>query len=605
MNSPPRNASARSPRPLWLRGAWGLPIRALLATLLATRGAHAEERPSSTVEQARDLFKKGVARDAAGDSEGALSYMLQSRALTPTGGNTVNAGYFCKKLGRYDEALDLFEIAVARFPSELSLPNRATIAQDMADLSQKVSVLQLSGNVDGAQIAVDGKIRRDIPDVHRVRVLPGAHTLRLVRNGFTPAETRVVAEAGRSLRVTLELKPIGAWLHVDADGDLATDANVFLDGGIVGSTPWEAAVRPGAHVVSATQGNLGSSPTGVTAVEGKITPVMLHVAELGGEISVKATPASAAIAIDRVEIAHGSWSGRLPSGSHRLLVSEPGYHSSTTEVRVAPAGAPLALNPALIMDLEHARWPRTPRSVWWVSDFVGYALAPSLGSGAEASCARTTCAGHWGAGGPFAGLRIGYELPFKLSFELTGGVARLSAGFRRDIVQTFGGSAHASVTYQLDDHLTLTGPFVALGLSKRFPLGDRVSFVARIGFGALVAWARDPITGFAQGGRQTVTVKVLNSAQLLRHEDYFILPEIGSSVRLGRLDLGAFLAVGAFLTDGPGFDHPSIYQPKASCEPTNPGGAGCAQDSSVLHDEHAFGRFIAFIPRIDVRYSFR
>lgn len=585
----------------WL---FGLASVLTMALLVPSR-ALADEPRSAVISPLEIEARK---RFDAGDWEGALLYIERSRAISPSAGNTINAAQCLEKLGRYDEALDLYEIAINRFLPALTEKNRRNIAAVMVEISKRVTVVEISGNIVDAQVAVDGKIRRDISDVRRIRMLPGSHTLRLARNGFVPIDVKVDAGVGGRVHIVVKLKPIGAWIHVEAEGELAVGATVFLDGGIVGSTPWEGAVRGGKHILWAVNGDMGSPPVEVTAAEGDVTPVTLRALKLGVETRIRVTPQSAAIAIDGLVIAQGTWSGRLPIGPHVLDVSEPGYQRRRIDWTVAGSGPPIALAPRMEIDPTHSRW--LLRGTYWLGGFVGYALGPSLGSGAEAPCSNG-CKGHWGAGGPFVGLRAGYEFSFKLSVEATAGVTRLASNFTRVIQDRFGPENQFQVDYHLDDRITVMGPFVILGVSQRFLLGRDISIIVRFGTGVLVTSSRDPITGRARGGGQDVPVIVYYKDEtqlkkmIRRSVDIFVMPELGITSKLGPIELGALLAVGVFLADGPTFERSSIGNDWRFCDAGNPTGAGCAKKSNKVSNELAYGRFVTFIPQLQIRYVFR
>src|SRR5262245_57725646 len=74
--------------------------------------AQAEEPRRATemnVVEARTHFERGVAHFDRREWQPALAEFLRSRELAPTRGNTKNAAICLRKVGRFDDALDLFE----------------------------------------------------------------------------------------------------------------------------------------------------------------------------------------------------------------------------------------------------------------------------------------------------------------------------------------------------------------------------------------------------------------------------------------------------------------------------------------------------------------
>ena len=233
----------------------------------------------------------------AHDIPGALASALRALELHSSGTTTVNAAEFLYELGRYDEALDLCEIARARFQAKLQGNNRKKVPKLIDVLTTLVGTVEIAGNIDGAEVFVDGKKRPYVPDRHHIHVLPGGHKIRLSKQGFAPWELQVTVQAQRSTYVVVELKPNDALMHIDASGELAAGATVFIDGRSVGPTPWEGFVRSGEHVVWATQGGRASSPVGVTAVKGESRNLHLGTAKPGVVTRIQANPASAAVTV--------------------------------------------------------------------------------------------------------------------------------------------------------------------------------------------------------------------------------------------------------------------------------------------------------------------
>src|SRR5262245_43588266 len=78
--------------------------------------------------EAKELFRSGVKMFEARDFERALHYFLRSRATYPSGKNTVNAAICLDRLGRYDEALELYEEVLTKFGADLDEASRTALA---------------------------------------------------------------------------------------------------------------------------------------------------------------------------------------------------------------------------------------------------------------------------------------------------------------------------------------------------------------------------------------------------------------------------------------------------------------------------------------------
>src|SRR5262249_41999767 len=121
---------------------------------------------------ARELFRKGFELLNVGDYERALDYFLRSREVMPSGPNERNAAFCLDKLGRYDEALEMYEDLLVSFPDDLDDRDRAILGPAMAALRAKVGNIEVTSNVAGL-VLVDSRSRGKLPRSVPIRVLGG------------------------------------------------------------------------------------------------------------------------------------------------------------------------------------------------------------------------------------------------------------------------------------------------------------------------------------------------------------------------------------------------------------------------------------------------
>jgi hypothetical protein len=104
-------------------------------------------------------------------------------------------------------------------------------------------VLDISGTVDGATVAVDGRELGLLP--RSVDLGAGPHTIRVEKEGYRTFEREVHIVPGRTLEIEARLDVVPPRLSVDAD---VPGAQVFLDRRFVGKTPLVIPdVEPGEH----------------------------------------------------------------------------------------------------------------------------------------------------------------------------------------------------------------------------------------------------------------------------------------------------------------------------------------------------------------------
>lgn len=164
------------------------------------------DREPVPLEQAKEQFRRGVELLNQGSVEPALEAFQRSRALVASRQNTTNAAICLERLGRYDEALELYEDLLARFANDLPDDDRRALGPVIESLRARVGYLEVRANENGL-VSVDGRGRGRLPLAGALRVLPGEHQLSVLKEGFLPLRRNVSIEAGKTLAVDVTLVP--------------------------------------------------------------------------------------------------------------------------------------------------------------------------------------------------------------------------------------------------------------------------------------------------------------------------------------------------------------------------------------------------------------
>lgn len=549
--------------------------------------------PAARLALAKDLFRKGVALLQADDVERALSYFLRSRAEQASAKNTGNAAICLSRLGRYDEALEMYEELLLRFSADLDAEDRATLVPAMAALRDKVGGISLSASVNGL-VVIDGRARGTLPFNAPLRVLGGKHTLRIFKEGYVAYEARVEVLIGATIAVDARLAPLAGAGLLRVDDPASEGFEVFVDGSTVGRVPWEGTLGLGRHLVWIQKRDRGSAPSSIAILEGQTALAQLPVGELGPPLRIEVTPPTAGVRVDGVVLGIGSWAGRLPIGGHRVVVSEDGYSSRSIALIVQNGSLDKErVRVDLAIDPESPRWPRSSKGNLFASVFGGYLGGTTLRSDAERGC-PAACFTVPSVMGGIGGVRAGFRFKSGLAPELAVGVASFGLALQRSEESTFFSRQAAStvnVTYTLDDRLHVEGGFFATGGSAWIPLRPDVGFLARASVGVLFAHISDPITGTATATGESAPVNVSDRDQTLTTPLGFFLPEIGAEARLGALRVGFTVGAAFFPALGPRFSHENTgVNPR--CDAADPTSVGCAPISHVLQGERAFASFV-------------
>ncbi|HCP47887.1 MAG TPA: hypothetical protein DIU15_17745 [Deltaproteobacteria bacterium] len=197
----------------------------------------------------------------------------------------------------------------------VSLPRLASAAE--------TGILELTANVEGALVFVDGELVGEIP---YLEILPaGTHRIRVERPGFQTFDQQVRIAADSTVEINAELLRLAPGLEVRVDVE---SAKVFLDGEHVGTgslvvvDPAEA----GSHRVVVEAEPFGRWAAQVQLEPGVLTPVTVSLRGSLGSVAVHTDPEGASVLFD------GKDYGLTPvtvdpveTGSHWIRLSLEGY----------------------------------------------------------------------------------------------------------------------------------------------------------------------------------------------------------------------------------------------------------------------------------------
>ena len=573
----------------------------LLTLALGSVPATLEAQPSvERLEQAKSLFREGNALLSAGDPERALERFLASREALASGKNTANAAICLERLGRYDEALEMYEELLARFAADIDEQDRQKLAPIMTRLRDGLGKLDISANVE-AQLTIDGKPRGKLPRVTALRALPGRRRVRVVKEGYRTFEVVVDVRAGQSVAVDAPLEPLSGLgaLRVEPAGN--AQAELLLDGQSVGQLPWEGTLRTGVHLLQALGQNIGSKPQTAHVIEGKTELIRVSLRALGAPVRIVVRPASAALLLNGVPLGHGKWAGRLPVGVYRLRAEESGYFSLEKPIAVAAANGPAGVRLDLEKDLKSPRWPKHTAFRYAAGVGSAFFYAPTLQGGQEALC-PTLCQGNRAAtGASFEGT---LELLHELGVGAEVGVGYLFANqsFTR---AAFENDAPARVSYTLQQQLVFGGAYGRAAAVAQLPLVRGFKLRTALGV-ALVAAAYEARASGTVSTSPTEVAPAEGSGYTRISE---LLPAVTTGIRiehsLGPLHLSVGLDAWFAPRKGPRFPGVELQvDVSKSCPRETPQAVGCAPASGQLSREPVHGRFAALLPELAVRYRF-
>jgi hypothetical protein len=556
---------------------------AILATLVVAATAVAQ--PQATDKQkdeARDHFELGLSHFDRQEWPAALVEFLKSRELFPTRGNTKDAAICLRKVGRFDEALAMYEALMHDF-TDLTPADKELAQREMAELQGSVGTIAISGAPDGAQVAIDGVDRGKTP-LAPLRLSAGTHAIRVTKDGALPFEQRIDLAGRQAAEVHAALAALTQAGRLRVAEHAGKSLQVFVDGAAVGTTPWEGALAPGPHTVwLAGEGNTGTAPVSADVKLDQVAQLDLTAVPLGAALRIDPRPAAAAIAVDGVYVGRGHWDGRLPEGTHEIEVTLDGYRRFASKVSIADGGRQLVMEAPLD--------PLAFGGHRGIALDLTAAASSRLAEGSDlASGCSPQCSSSLPIGGEVS-LRASYELPAGIGVGLHAGYMVLSSTVDNRMTSLASGTLIANGSAR--DSLLLHG-FVA-GVDGYYRTSGTWPVEVGLGLGAVIGTVRDRRTGGFVAGHDGTTMFSVDTQQ----DPSAAYLDVAPSVRIGHaIGGGLELAVGidvhvlANIGSAPRWDASKIV-------PTGPDGGG------VFAGDPIYPKLIlAVTPGISVRYPF-
>lgn len=532
-----------------------LPVLALLAPLQSalaqpaappseeTPGAvSGAESPSDKKAEAEARYFKGKKLFESGAWDAALAEFLASGKLYPNRSAAGGAATCLKRLQRFDEALDLFELLLRDFAETLPASVKITAQREVLELRGLVGTVEIERTEPGATISVDGQGRGDYPLLAPLRVAAGSHVVRVYHEGFEPFESRVEVAGGQTERVVARLRALTQSGHLQVIEQGGQALEVLVDGNAVGKTPWEGPIAPGEHmVVLLGEGELGTPPASIAVELNRRASLTLAAEKMSAWIRIEPVPANAVVALDGVGLGHGLWQGRLRPGVHKVEMAAPGFLAEARQVSLAE-GKRQVVTVRLERDPTSPFWrkPPGPPPPLTVELDTGAALLPSFGGDVAGACIGG-CLQDVGFG-TFGVVRGGYRLRSGLHLGIATGylsVTQTTTGRSASVQPVGRPTADEGIA---DDRLKLRGVLAGVFAGLRLREGSPAVHL-RLGAGALIGSVSDTRTGtFLTTKTPATTYRVGPVVQSTSAASVYLAPELRVGLPLSRhLELSAGL----------------------------------------------------------------
>jgi hypothetical protein len=472
-----------------------MPKRLIFVLLLAALGtlgffpryAAAQQSDAGALQEleqrkrdAKDRFLRGIELTQAEKWDAALAEFLASRDLYPTKVALKNAAIALRQLGRHAEALEMYRELQREFTSSIDPKEKKELDEAMAQVRENVGEIDVESDQKESTVVIDGQQRGTTPLSDPILVTAGTHSVRIAKEGFETFEAQVLVAGKQRKLVKAKLEPLAASGTLIVREASGKSLEVLVDGALVGKTPWQGRVAPGARAVLLRgEGNLGTAPSAAKVRLNETTTLTLRAIELNSELRIEPTPTNATLFLDGVELGSGVWEGRLQSGGHKVEAVAEGFIALRRNVTLA-ADQREVLQLSLERDLSDPMWTGgfVPHLY---AELVGGGLwSPSFGGSADAACRRGDCSERTRPLGFIVGARGGYAITRALGAEVFLGYLQVKGSMTR--TQTASVEGVPVVADDYEDTTSLAGPMAALSASYRF--FDKTPLTFRIWGGA-------------------------------------------------------------------------------------------------------------------------
>jgi PEGA domain len=192
----------------------------LLATLLSasTRALADVPKPGarpgtpsaakSAPDHADELFEQGAAAYDAGRLPEAQAKLEQAWALKKTHDIAGNLGVVELKLARYPQAAEHLTWALQHFPPTEADQAKRGFEQQLAKARAQIGALRVKVNIDGAEVAVNGRAIGMAPVDDEVFVEVGTVSVSARREGYVTAVQSITVAKGEAREVSVTLAPV-------------------------------------------------------------------------------------------------------------------------------------------------------------------------------------------------------------------------------------------------------------------------------------------------------------------------------------------------------------------------------------------------------------
>lgn len=185
-------------------------VAALFSALILSAATSYAQPPASgappeAAEEAKTRHERGTQLYADGDYKLALIEFERAYELAPNYKALYNIAQTSSQLGRYAAARRAFEQYLKDGGAEIPEKRRADVEKDLASLRGRTALVNVTSNVDGAEIVIDGQVVATTPLTAALLVDAGQHTIEARKPGRITSSRPVTLAGTDEVKIEFDL----------------------------------------------------------------------------------------------------------------------------------------------------------------------------------------------------------------------------------------------------------------------------------------------------------------------------------------------------------------------------------------------------------------
>ncbi len=180
--------------------------RISLLLLTAFLGFSSAAYAETKVEEARGRFQRGVELYKEGSFDAALAEFNKAYELAPNYRVLYNMAQVQSERHDYVAALKLLEKYLDEGGNDIAAERREQVTKEIGTLKGRVAPLNVSTELEGAELLVDGVVVGTTPLKEEVLVSAGVRQIQLKKEGYETGSQTLTVAGGEEVKVEFNLK---------------------------------------------------------------------------------------------------------------------------------------------------------------------------------------------------------------------------------------------------------------------------------------------------------------------------------------------------------------------------------------------------------------